>query len=260
MRFAILCLFIALTVTGRVVGQDSISWIKINHAFFDLRYSKSDSSVTQAIGSDLEKGRRVIAGYFGSEFQDHFTVYIFPNRVELDKEWRKDWHSPEFNSECWMVASGVGDRLDILSPLDWTKDACDHRVNDSAELQQIIVHELVHVFHGQRNPTRTFDGMDDLSWFVEGLATFVSGQLTNERVARVRSNLKEGKAPARLSQLWTGKDKYGQAGSFIGFLEKKFGRETIIRLLPYTDLASILAFLKTDETSLLSEWKKNMLE
>jgi hypothetical protein len=74
-----------------------------------------------------------------------------------------------------MIASGVGHRLDILSPNAWAKEACDHNANDSTEIRKVIWHELVHVFHGQYNPDHTFNYIEKLDWLVEGTATFVSG-------------------------------------------------------------------------------------
>jgi hypothetical protein len=39
--------------------------------------------------------------------------------------WQKDWNEPRFKSECWMVASGVASKLDVISPKSWDKQACD---------------------------------------------------------------------------------------------------------------------------------------
>ena len=259
MRLSIILGLAYLAIGGRVHATDS-AWHKKEFPLFNIFYTAADSMAAKTVASDIDIGCGTVRSFFHSDFKQRFNVYLFPNRSSLNSQWRKDWNMPNFNSECWMVASGVAGRLDILSPLDWKNEACDHDASDTIEIQQIVTHELVHVFHGQHNPTRTFDGMDDLSWFVEGLACFVSGQLSEERIDKVKSRLRQGNAPEKLSFLWTGNDKYGQAGSFVEFLEGKFGRETIIRLLPYTDLASILAFLKTDEASLLSEWKENMLE
>jgi hypothetical protein len=101
--------------------------------------------------------------------------------------------------------------------------------------------------------------MDDVSWLIEGLATFASGQLNEGRVDKVREELKI-KTPTALSELWTGADKYGRAGSFVQFLDEEYGRKKIIELLAYTDLASILKSLKKNEATLINEWKTEMME
>ena len=240
-------------------GEDSLHWTKKQNSFFTLHYTSVDSQVVATIEKELAIGRKTVTDFFHSPFKEKYEVYIFPNRNELDKQWSKDWAGPNFKSQCWMVASGVARRLDILSPLCWKKDACDHNATDSIEVQKIITHELVHVFHAQHNPQPSFDGMDDLSWLVEGLATFVSGQLNEERINKVRTQLKEGKVPTTLSQFWTGADKYGRAGCFVQFLEKKYGRKKIIELLSLTDLSSILKSLTTDEATLIKLWKNEML-
>src|SRR5262245_38368694 len=221
MKFLLTLLF--TTSLFLVNANDSLTWIKKDASFFTLHYTSADSSIVNGIEKNLVDGEKTIRSYFERSFNKKFDVYIFPNRNELDLQWSKDWAGAGFKSQCWMVASGVASRLDILSTLAWKKDACDHNANDSIEVQKIITHELMHVFHAQQNPNPNFDGMDDLSWLVEGLATFVSGQLTNDRLERLKTQLKQ-KPPAKLSELWTGSEKYGRAGSFIQFLEQKYGK------------------------------------
>ena len=80
-----------------------------------------------------------------------------------------------------MVASGVASKLDMLSPLQWAKESCEHDYADKLKTQQIIAHELVHVFHGQLNVSPDFSDVTNLDWFVEGLATYASGQLDKVR-------------------------------------------------------------------------------
>src|SRR5512138_3425287 len=216
---ASLFLLACLAQFAAVASEDSLHWIKKEGQDFSICFTAADSSIVSTIGQDLARGHKALTDFFHAPFEKKFIVYIFPNRNELDKQWSKDWGGPNFHSQCWMVASGVADRLDMLSPLCWKREACDHNGGDS-ELQQIVTHELTHVFHAQHNPNPTFDGMDDLSWLAEGVATFVSGQLSEARVARVKTELKE-KTPTALAELWTGKEKYGRAGCFIAFLDKR---------------------------------------
>ena len=58
--------------------------------------------------------------------------------------------------------------------------------------QDLITHELVHTYHGQHNPTRDFTGMDDLGWFVEGLATYASGQMAHSHAGDAKAALAAG--------------------------------------------------------------------
>lgn len=260
MRFTFFVLLAFLTLTGTARTVDSLHWIKHELSAFDIYYTPADSKIADALKSDLANGTKTIISFFNSSFTKKFSVYIFPNRGELNKQWQKDWNIPGFQSECWMVASGVADRLDILSPLAWKNEACDHNADDSIEVQKIITHELVHIYHGQHNPKPSFDGMDDLSWLIEGLATLASGQLTEQRLNNVKTELKEGKTPKLLSEMWTGKEKYGRAGSFIQFIDETFGRKKLLELLSLTNLDSILKLLAANETSLIAMWKEKMLQ
>ncbi|WP_181394611.1 hypothetical protein, partial [Staphylococcus pseudintermedius] len=78
---------------------------------------------------------------------------------------------------CWMVASGVADGVRMLSPRAWKTEACEHDAGDARHVEQLLAHELVHVFHGQHNPSPAFLAVTGIVWFVEGLATLASGQL-----------------------------------------------------------------------------------
>src|SRR5262245_10391404 len=236
MRFTIFILLTGLTLTCKARATDSLHWIKQEFPTVNIYYTETDSKALSALTNDLINGTTTIISFFNSSFTKKFSVYVYPNRGELNKQWQKAWSMPGFQSECWMVASGVADRLDILSPLAWKNEACDHNADDSNEVQKIITHELVHIYHGQHNPKPSFDGMDDLSWLIEGLATLASGQLTEQRLNNVKTELKEGKCPKLLSEMWTGKEKYGRAGSFIQFIDEKFGHEKLLELLSLTNL------------------------
>jgi hypothetical protein len=157
-----------------------------------------------------------------------------------------------------MVASGVADRLDILTPLKWETEACEHSFTDKEQTQKLLTHELVHVFHGQQNPKPDFAGMDDLAWLIEGMATYASGQLNETRMAGVKSLVAEGKAPSALASFWTGKNKYGLSGSMMEYIDFHFGRSKLFDLLPFTDQQKVLSFLETNEAKLINDWKANL--
>jgi hypothetical protein len=79
---------------------------------FNLLVSAADSGhaveYTQLINHCLV----AVKDFFGSPIPNHFDVLIHPNRRSLDSTWQKDWNEPGFKSECWMVASGIGTKLD----------------------------------------------------------------------------------------------------------------------------------------------------
>src|SRR6185436_201767 len=183
---------------GITLTVDTLIWKKINTKEYSLYYSASEEASVKKPDAYLQTGIAYITGFFHQSFQDTFSVYIFPDRSSLDKQWQKDWGDTTFRSECWMIASGVAHRLDMLSSNAWTKEACDHNANDSTEVRQVIWHELVHVFHGQNNPDHTFSYIEKLDWLVEGLATFVSGQLDDIRKQRVKQMVSGNKTPSTL--------------------------------------------------------------
>ena len=173
----------------------------------------------------------------------------------MDKQWQKDWGDSAFQSQCWMIASGVGHRLDILSPNVWEKEACDHNGNDTTEIRQVILHELIHVFHGQHNPDHTFNYIEKLDWLVEGTATFVSGQLDAKRSQRLKQLINENKVPATLDDFWKGLEKYGLSGSMVAYIDNKYGRNKLFELLKQTNKQVVLKYLGISETQLLADWK-----
>jgi hypothetical protein len=240
--------------------SDSTTWQKKDHAAFTFSYQDADQKISNEIDHDLDKGISRITSFFGHEFANKFQVFLFPNRASLDTQWQTDWGLPGFKAECWMVASGVAQRLDILSPNMWKKETCEHDASDKHEVESLVLHELVHVFHGQQNPRPDFTGLDDLAWLIEGVATYASGQLNKKRLESVRKVVANGKAPAALKDFWKGKDKYGLAGSLVKYVDKKYGRPVLFELLGQGDVKSILEILGTDEPGLIEGWRKSVIE
>src|SRR5262249_41774892 len=158
----------------------------------------------------LEAGRKRVEDFFHQPFRRPFQVEAFPNRDAFNEYFKKRWRMPK--TERWMVASGVGDKLTILTPRVWRTEASEHDPADKTHFQELIAHELVHVYHGQRNPTKDFEGMDELGWFVEGLAVYVSGQLEHSHQSSARTAIAEGRAPTNLAKAWSGKHRYGVCG------------------------------------------------
>jgi hypothetical protein len=143
----------------------------------------------------------------------------------------------------------------MISPKKWDTEACEHKYQDSQKTQQLITHELVHVFHGQHNQSPDFSNVEGIDWFVEGLATYTSGQCDAKRIADVKKALADNKIPLGLDQFWSGKIKYGLSGSVVQFIDHKYGREKLIALLPFSKKADILSKLNITEQALLEEWK-----
>jgi hypothetical protein len=97
-----------------------------------------------------------------------------------------------------MVASGIAAKLDMISPKLWDKQSCEHIYSETTHPQQLITHELVHVYHGQLNVSPDFSNVEGIDWLVEGLATFASGQCDALRIAEVKKAINENKIPKSL--------------------------------------------------------------
>ncbi len=104
---------------------------------FHIRFDSIDSQQAVEIDNWLEEGIEDISAFFKKGFEKDFDVYIFSERDSLDKQWQKDWNMPGFKSQCWMVASDIGHRLDILSPRIWEAQACEHDSKDSVATKKI---------------------------------------------------------------------------------------------------------------------------
>lgn len=204
----------------------------------------------------IDKGIKAVKAFFGDGYKSKFDIYIYPNREALDKQWQKDWHMPSLKSECWMVASGVAGRFDALSPMSWEKEACEHHYTEKLKTLQLFTHELVHVYHGQYNKSPDFSDVDRIDWFVEGLATYASGQCDAARMADIKIAASANNIPESLDNFWTGKLKYGLAGSVVIYIDHQYGRPKLKELLKFNTKAEILRSLNVTEADLLSGWKQ----
>jgi hypothetical protein len=242
-----------------VCGQDAAqNWKETTSAAFKIHYTVDDESLASSLVANMEEGTKTVELFFQKRFSKPFDVFVFPSRSALDKQWQTDWGAPEFKSECWMVASGVGHRFDLLSPLVWEQEACEHNARNQEETQKLFTHELVHVFHGQQNPVPDFTGLDDLAWLIEGVAVYASGQLDETRMASLRKLVSENKHPKKLNAFWSGKDKYGLAGSLVQFIDRKVGRAKLLSFLKETKQETILAQLGLTEDQLIEAWQKSL--
>jgi len=240
-----------------VVGWSAnyTEWIVKKYQTYALYYTKFDEKNTNEYSKFIDNGITSVKDFFDASYKKSFDVYIHPNRVSLDSQWRRDWNMPGFKSECWMVASGVANKLDIISPKLWDIESCEHKYADKIKTQQLITHELVHVFHGQLNASPDFSDATGIDWFVEGLATYASGQCDSARIAKVKKAIAENKIPVSLDKFWTGKLKYGLSGSVVMFIDHKYGRSKLKALLSFNKNTEILAALNITEPALLNDLK-----
>lgn len=194
-----------------------------------------------------------VEAYFGAPFPEEPNIVIAENRAAFNAAFPPEWGMTE--TECWMVGVGVADFLVVLSPAAWPAEACDHDGSDREEVRRIVTHELTHTYHGQRNPTRDFTGAESLSWFIEGLATSVADPASESRRKRVVEALQKGSGPSSLAEVWTGDARYQVAGLLVDYIDEKWGRDKIIKLLPAITQDDALNILGVSEQELLSGYR-----
>lgn len=244
MRRAGLVFFLALASAPRAVAEETV-----------VVLPDAERDVADLVRGAVNAGRERIEVYFGRPFPKPFLVEVLSSRSEMDKAFGERWQGPK--TACRVVAAGVADRLILLSPRVWKTEAC---VNDArpAHVGEVVGHELVHVFHGQYAPHGDFRGMDELAWFVEGLATAVSGQLDGSHAGDARAALKAGKGPKTLASAWSGRYRDGVSASLVRRIETAYGRATLDRLLRLGTNAAVMATLRTNEGAFLAAWRREI--
>ncbi|HEY0740568.1 MAG TPA: collagenase [Chryseosolibacter sp.] len=251
------CLLLVLILSCGVKAQDT----RIVNAFlkYSIAYLVDNAHDIPMYQKLFDVGVNQAENFFGEPFMKTFVVNLHPNRASLDRQWQNDWKMPGFKSECWMVASGISTQLDIIAPTKWKTEACEHDVLDSLATQRLVAHEMVHVFHGQHNPSGDFSEVEKLDWFVEGLATYASGQLTDTKMNEISQLVKSGSAPTTVDDFWKGKSRYSLSGSAVKYLDMNYGRQVIINLLRAKSKAELFSTLQTDEVAFVQGWKAFIL-
>lgn len=261
MKLVLLKLLAVVAVFGLISFKVITNvWYNKNYKSYTVYYTAADKDNLATYNAFLEKGQSSVKIFFGASYSKTFRVLVHPSRNSLDTTWQKDWGMPQFKSECWMVASGVADKLDLMSPKLWDKQACEHSYSNKNKTQQLITHELVHVYHGQLNKSTDFSNVEGIDWFVEGLATYASGQCDSLRRAEVKAAISNNKIPTSLDAFWNGKLKYGLSGSMVMFIDHKYGRAKLKELLPLSKKTEILNVLTSTEEELLNGWKEFIIK
>ena len=200
----------------------------------------------------FNKAYETVLHKFDSPFPSQFKIYVHPNRASLDKAWQTDWQMPSFKSQCWMVASGVAKKMDLLSPQIWDSESCEHSYTNKEKTQKLITHEMIHVYHAQINKTIDFSDQKGLDWFIEGLAVFASGQLDETRINELKVGVKENKIPQQLEKYWSGTYRYGISGMMVTYLHHQYGMKGIKHIMTLKSLDDLYKHYQTSEKELIN--------
>lgn len=195
---------------------------------------------------------KLITRFFGIGFQKPVDLSLCKDRATFDEHLKRQWGMEK--TERWMVGAAGASKAFFLSPDAWAKEADEHNANDAVEVERIVAHELTHSYHAQNNPSKDLDGMDDMAWFAEGLATYVSGQLDKARLKLLPKPGEPG-FPSSLATIWKGRARYGLAGSLVKYIDGRWGRKGLSRLLIATTNETALKTLGVSENELMDGWK-----
>ncbi len=244
--------------TGASVASKA-PWLSTTHGQVTLYYKPVDQDQIPALVEHVDRALDRLQSFFGTPLPRPLDFYLFPDRHSLTEHWKRQWGLPFFISMCWMVGSGSATNLSLLSPRAWGKHACEHDPADRDHVQKLVTHELVHSFHDQVHPSADIGVLEEIGWFIEGLAVYVAGQLEGDRLASPREAIENGEAPKALERAWSGTYRYGVSGSLVAYIDQTYGRPTTVALLQASTETDILNALGESEAQLLGNWKRFVL-
>ena len=204
------------------------------------------------IRGELDQAQERIGRFF-SERGGAVRVQVFAHREAFSRALREAWGISD--TQCWMVGAADDSHLYLLSPDIWTDEACEHDPSDEDHVRLLVTHELVHVYHGQVNPSDDIGLLEDIGWFTEGLAVYVSGQLDERQEGRAAEALASDRAPETLDTAWSGPYRYGVTGSMVAFIDAHWGRDVLRAALSATSQPELLGLLGVTESEFLEGWR-----
>ena len=148
-------------------GAQEAGWLELNAGGVSLRYADPDTALVASMIPIVESELARVTNFLGVSTQRSFPIVVWPDRQRF-----RDRFHVLFNEvpQCWVIAFGLASGVDMLPPRLWE---CGHSVLSAEFLPLLLAHELTHVVH-QQQPG--FGYGDDMRWFLEGLAVYVSGQ------------------------------------------------------------------------------------
>lgn len=249
------CLGVAVATCGRSPTSPGSTEVHTEqHTGYALEYIGADRAVAESLVPMIDRGRQTAEQFFGTTYSATFVVKILHDRDALNLRWRVAFQQPSLQTRCWEIAGGWATEFDILSPAMWNSQACGHDGTNANHVANVVAHELVHVLHGQRNPS-FFSIAASTPWILEGLAAYASGQWAVEYASSARSALSGGFAPTTFAEIWTSSANYALAGSVFAYIHQHFGTDAVRRLLTVGSEEALLTSLSTDATTFLQDWR-----
>jgi hypothetical protein len=106
------------------------------------------------------------------------------------------------------------------------------------------------------------DEKKDISWFEEGLAVYVSGQLGPAEIRDVQAAIRSHTVPGSLNGIATSDAillRYSMMGSLAMYIGRTCGRAKLKQLLQFDSQKEILSSLGVTEQQFLDRWEHGSL-
>ena len=259
-----LAVMLAITSFFAAHAADNPPWLVQTRANYTLHYAAADRTHIAEYEGSFKKGIAANQAFFQSSYPKHFDIYIYQDRASLDTDLQKVIHEPNYKSPCWWEATGQSEGIHLLAPVRWDVETCEGRYTtyaDKEKTQRLITHELTHVFHGQSIRDHRPVGKD-ISWFEEGLAVLVAGQLGPSEIHDVQAALQAHTVPGTLNGVASSDAillRYSMIGSLVMYIDRTYGRAKLKELLQFDSQEEILSSLGITEPQFLDGWKQFML-
>jgi hypothetical protein len=232
---------------------------QISH-FSDSRilYSKNDSNIVAETHTDFIQGIKTFQKFFSIKLAlPFFNIFITPDRKEYD---RFVSHLTKTPTHKGRVAQPQVLDLYLLSPNAYQKDASAFFAGKNGKYdkdiyRRVVIHETVHMLEEFLAPKGHME-YPALGWSTEGLAVYISQQHLREDDIweLLKKDLHTNSVPSLKN--CNGTNSYTWGWTIISFIEKKYGRDSILSYIQspcHTDLVSLLG---TNTSAFEAEWQE----
>lgn len=230
-------------------AQDA-GWLESDAGGVSFRYADRDAALVASITPVVESELARVTGFLGVDRQQLLQLVVWPDRPRFTDRFRALFRE---TPQCWVIAFGLASGIDMLPPRLWE---CGHPAGSTEFLRLLLAHELTHVVHARQPGFGYGNGYgNDMGWFLEGLAVYVSGQHNAQYAGVAQARFAQGFVPSSLPALINDGAGYALAGDVVRFIDASWGRETLRSLTRVSSTPTILAMLDETEANLLERWR-----
>jgi len=234
--------------------QGSTEWTMVQGDGVRLYHKSPDRTQAASLLAVGEAARRQIESFTGEAFADDFDLRIYPDREEFEAYWREVGFTPQ----CWMIARATRTGIEMLAPRAWAADGCGHDGGNSTEVQRVMSHEAMHVYHARVNLLPEVNHVAGLKWLNEGVAVYSAQQLDASMRNQAAQFAAGDLAGVSLSSLGLTAVGYAVGGSIAEFIDQSFGRAALLHALRAPSTTAVLDTLNISESRLLLSWKASV--